>query len=174
MRSSLRSIRSISCRDEALQREELNLVMAIVSGFARRGGRVVARVGLLVAIPALVVAGAAVPSARAVLHLDVTGGTIQPIPISIPNFLAGGPDAELGSEIAGVITNDLKRSGLFQPLDPASFTDPPKTTATVPNFGDWRVLNAQALVIGGVARQPDGRLRAEFRLWDVLAGQQMA
>src|SRR6266568_1951495 len=64
--------------------------------------------------------------------------------------------------------------GNIQPLDPASFTDPPKNTATVPNFGDWRVLNAQALVIGGVARQPDGRLRAEFRLWDVFAGQQMA
>ena len=36
------------------------------------------------------------------------------------------------------------------------------------------MINAQALVAGGVARQPDGRLRAEFRLWDVFAGQQMA
>ena len=36
------------------------------------------------------------------------------------------------------------------------------------------MLNAQALVTGGVARQADGRLRAEFRLWDVFAGQQMA
>ena len=35
-------------------------------------------------------------------------------------------------------------------------------------------MNAQALVVGGVVRQPDGRLRTEFRLWDVFAGQQMA
>ena len=36
------------------------------------------------------------------------------------------------------------------------------------------MINAQALVTGGIARQPDGRLRAEFRLWDVFASQQMA
>src|SRR3954447_2742925 len=125
----------------------------------------------LLAIPAFVLATG---PGQSLVQLQVTGGNIQPLPIAIPNFLAGGPDAELGAEIAGVITGDLKRSGLFQPLDPASFTDPPKNTATVPNFSDWRVLNAQALVIGGVARQPDGRLRAEFRLWDVFAGQQMA
>src|SRR4051812_18842622 len=102
--------------------------MAVVLAFAGRSARLAARIGLLVGIVALIAAGAAVPTVGAVLHLDVTGGTIQPIPIAIPNFLAGGPDAALGAEIAGVITNDLKRSGLFQPLDPASFTDPPKNT----------------------------------------------
>src|SRR3546814_18579461 len=37
-----------------------------------------------------------------------------------------------------------------------------------------RAVNAQALVHGAVARQPDGRLRVEFRLWDVYGEQQMA
>src|SRR5690242_10608864 len=129
---------------------------------------------LVLAILAVPVVVLATRPSHSLVQLQVTGGNIQPLPIAIPNFLAGGPDAPLGAEIAGVITGDLKRSGLFQPLDPASFTDPPKNTATVPNFGDWKVLNAQALVVGGVARQPDGRLRAEFRLWDVFAGQQIA
>jgi TolB protein len=31
------------------------------------------------------------------------------------------------------------------------------------------VINAQALVTGRVAREADGRLRAEFRLWDTFA-----
>jgi TolB protein len=44
----------------------------------------------------------------------------------------------------------------------------------VPHFPDWRTINAQALVTGRVTRQSDGRLKAEFRLWDVLAGQQLA
>jgi TolB protein len=44
----------------------------------------------------------------------------------------------------------------------------------VPGFGEWRALDAQALVVGAVGREPDGRLRAEFRLWDVFAGQQVA
>ena len=44
----------------------------------------------------------------------------------------------------------------------------------MPRFPDWRSVNAQALVTGAVTRQTDGRLKAEFRLWDVLAGQQLA
>ena len=44
----------------------------------------------------------------------------------------------------------------------------------MPHFPNWRTINAQALVTGRVTRQSDGRLKAEFRLWDVLAGQQLA
>ena len=43
----------------------------------------------------------------------------------------------------------------------------------MPRFPDWRTINAQALVTGRVTRQADGRLKAEFRLWDVFAGQQL-
>ena len=40
-------------------------------------------------------------------------------------------------------------------------------------FEDWKVINAQALVTGRVTKQGDGRLKAEFRLWDTFAGQQL-
>ena len=43
-----------------------------------------------------------------------------------------------------------------------------------PRFADWKLINAQALVTGAVAAQPDGRLKIDFRLWDVLGGTQMA
>src|SRR5207244_1755239 len=39
---------------------------------------------------------------------------------------------------------------------------------------NWKTINAQALVLGRVTRQPDGRLRGEFRLWDVNTAQQLA
>jgi TolB protein len=42
----------------------------------------------------------------------------------------------------------------------------------LPRFADWRAINAQALVTGRVT-QADGRLKVEFRLWDVFAGQQL-
>ena len=42
-----------------------------------------------------------------------------------------------------------------------------------PRFPDWRAINAQALVTGRITRQADGRLKAEFRLWDVLGGAQL-
>ena len=43
----------------------------------------------------------------------------------------------------------------------------------LPRFPDWRAINAQGLITGRVTRQGDGRLKVEFRLWDVTSGQQL-
>ena len=112
--------------------------------------------------------------AAAQLEIDITRGNIEPLPIAIPAFQGAGTDAQLGADIAGVIASDLRRSGLFRPLDPSTFIQAAISGDQTPRFGDWTVLNAQALVTGAVARQPDGRLRAEFRLWDTFGGQQIA
>ena len=45
---------------------------------------------------------------------------------------------------------------------------------SAPRFGDWRVINAQALLVGRVTQLNDGRLKTEFRLWDVVAGTQLS
>jgi TolB protein len=110
-------------------------------------------------------------AAHAVLKIDVTQGTIQPLPIAVTDFVG---DGELGRNIAGVITNDLRRSGLFAPIDQAAFIERIQNTDVAPRFQDWRVINAQGLVVGRVGRQGDGRVRTEYRLWDVFAGQQLA
>ena len=113
--------------------------------------------------------------AHAVLKLDVTQGNVQPMPIALPDFTAGSPgDAELARNVTGVITNNLRRSGLFAPIDPTAFIERITNADETPTFPDWRAINAQALVTGRVVRQGDGRLRTEFRLWDVFAGQQQA
>ena len=70
--------------------------------------------------------------------------------------------------------SNLKRCGLFAPIDPAAYIEKIVNVDAVPRFPDWRTINAQALVTGRVTRQNDGRLKAEFRLWDVFAGQQLA
>ncbi|HLI13584.1 MAG TPA: Tol-Pal system beta propeller repeat protein TolB [Alphaproteobacteria bacterium] len=132
--------------------------------------RVVARV--LFATMALVLLAPGM--ARADLRIDITRGQMQPLPIAITNFYGQAPDdAQAGSEITSVISADLERSGLFKPLDPKSFIQTPDSLRVAPNFNEWRVINAQALVNGAVDKQPDGRLRVEFRLWDVYAQQQM-
>jgi len=116
----------------------------------------------------------AVPAAHAELHIDITHGVSQPLPIALPPFPGeGGDAAQLGRDIVGVVSNDLQGSGLFQPLDPKSFIQDVSTNAP-PRFGDWRQINAQALVTGIVQMQPDGKARVEFRLWDVYAEQQLA
>src|SRR4029077_3655334 len=75
--------------------------------------------------------------------------------------------------IAQVVSDDLERSGLFRPLDPQSFIQN-VSASEGPRFADWRLINAQALVTGTVQPQGDGKLRVEFRLWDVYAEQQLA
>jgi TolB protein len=106
--------------------------------------------------------------------LIIPEGNVAPLPIAIPNFVAGTPaDGEAGAGVAGVITNNLKRSGLFAPIDPAAFIEKIIDSDKPPQFQNWKTINAQALVTGRVARQPDGQLKAEFRLWDVASGQQL-
>jgi TolB protein len=113
-------------------------------------------------------------SAVAALRLDITQGNIQPIPIALPDFIGGGPgDADAARGVTQVITNNLARSGLFAPIDPAAYIEKIASFEVQPRFADWRPINAQALVTGRLTRQPDGRLKAEFRLWDVFAGQHL-
>ena len=99
-------------------------------------------------------------------------GTIAPIPIAVPEFL--GEDPQFALEVSDVVAADLERSGLFQPLDRAAFIDRPRDLNAPPRFQDWRVINAQAVVVGRASRAPDGRVVAEFRLWDVFSGRQLA
>jgi TolB protein len=109
--------------------------------------------------------------ASAALQVNVDNGVQQPLPIAIPDFIGSGGSA--GGDIAGVVRADLGRSGLFRPLDPKSFVDQVKDVNVQPNFANWRVINAQGLVTGSVQAQPDGRLRVDFRLWDVYGESQM-
>jgi TolB protein len=108
------------------------------------------------------------------VRLDVTQGTVKPVPIALPDFLGGVPaDGDVARNVTQVISANLKRSGLFEPIDPAAFIERISNFDQVPRFGDWRPINAQALVTGRITRQTDGRLKTEFRLWDVFAGQQL-
>jgi TolB protein len=114
-------------------------------------------------------------AAAAVTRLDITQGNFQPMPIAIPKFIGGeGGGNDTAGAVTQVISANLQRSGLFAPIDPAAFLEQISSVDAVPNFQNWRTINAQALVTGRVAQQSDGRLKAEFRLWDVLAGQQLA
>jgi TolB protein len=101
-----------------------------------------------------------------------TEGTIAPIPIAVPLFV--GDDPQLAGNVSDVLQADLERSGLFRPLDRASFLEQIRDINAVPRFGDWRSVQADALVVGRVVNAGDGRVGAEFRLWDVASGKQLA
>ncbi len=125
------------------------------------------------ALAAALVAGfaaALTTPALALVEIDVNKGNIEPLPIAITDFLAA--DAT-GAEISEIVAADLRRSGLFAPIDKGAFIEKISNPDVAPRFEDWKVINAQALVTGRVTKEADGRLRAEFRLWDTFAGQQM-
>jgi TolB protein len=138
--------------------------------FLRRRGFMAAGAGLLAASPALAqplapppgqpAPGGASPNGQPII--DVPGAQRNPIPIAVTGL--GGPAG--GIDIGSVISADLARCGLFRPLD-AVAPDQPGT----PNFDSWKAAGAHALITGNVSGTDP--LRVEFRLWDVLQGQQI-
>ncbi len=116
------------------------------------------------------------PPAFAQLHVDITEGHLNPMPVAVPNFIgAESNTTAIGADIATVIRANLERSALFRPVAPAAFAFIPAASDlnVPPRFDNWRVVEAQALVIGQTTLQPDGRLRVEFRLWDVFAQREL-
>jgi TolB protein len=114
------------------------------------------------------------PGAGQSAVIDVNRARTDPIPIAIPALSGGdGNSAQLGQDIATVITNDLARSGLFRPVAPAAFIQAGGPQGDTPNFDNWRTIGAQALVTGRAEAQGGGQIRVEFRLWDVLPRQQI-
>jgi TolB protein len=120
----------------------------------------------------MLVLGTALP-ASAELRIDITRGVTEPMPIAITNFQGEGQSVDVGRDITRVVAADLERSGLFRPLDQQAFIQSAAAAQQQPRFADWRVIGAQALVSGSAMLQPDGRLKVEFRLWDVFAEEQM-
>ncbi|CAA7625647.1 Tol-Pal system beta propeller repeat protein TolB [Magnetospirillum sp. UT-4] len=120
-------------------------------------------------------AAAAPAPAAAEVRIDITRGHMKPLPIAVPEFFGAGPqEGQLGRDIARVVAADLERSGLFKPIDNRAFIQSVAALQAGPRFPDWKQINAEALVQGKAEMGPDGRMRVEFRLWDVFSEQQMA
>jgi TolB protein len=112
-----------------------------------------------------------VDPAGAVPFVDLNQGNPQPMPIALPDFLTGSPsDGESAHGIPQIITANLRGTGLFAPIDQVPLIERIDFDEQ-PRFAQWRA--AQALVTGRVTGQPDGRLRAEFRFWDVVGKVQL-
>ncbi len=114
-------------------------------------------------------------TADAEVRIDITRGKVEPMPIAVSPFFGAQPkDAQIGQDLTNVIAANLERSGLFHPIDPKAYIQTPVALRNQPpRFADWRAINAQALIHGNVDLQSDGRLRVEFRLWDVYGESQM-
>ena len=121
-------------------------------------------------------------STNALIEVDITRGNLDPLPIAVSPLYLESSSKEIkqsgkiiknaGEAIAKIIEINLKRSGLFNPLKKDSFVQNPDVAHVKPRFEDWKLIKAQALVTGKVTIT-ENKLRAEFRLWDVVAAKEM-
>jgi len=118
----------------------------------------------------------------ALIEVDITRGNLNPLPVAVSPLSQDKNSAkdfkkelnldDLGSEISKIVENNLKQSGLFNPLSKDAFLQKPEIAHLKPRFEDWALIKAQALITGKVSKK-NGKLKVEFRLWDVLAAREM-
>ena len=119
--------------------------------------------------------------AFSLVKIDITRGNLEPLPTAISNFYIDNPEKfsekikklNLNKNLPNVIKSNLNRSGLFYVLDNKSYIQKPKLSHLKPRFEDWRLIKAQIMVSGKLKIDDNGRLRVEFRLWDVVSGKEI-
>ena len=120
--------------------------------------------------------------ALALIEVDITRGNLNPLPLAVSPLSIDDNSKKsfekiinkenIGSEISNIVENNLRTSGLFNPLNKDAFLQAPEIANLKPRFEDWNLIKAQALITGKVT-YIDEKLRVEFRLWDVLAAKEM-
>jgi TolB protein len=116
----------------------------------------------------------ALAGALAMPHLG--RGQTKKLILAVPDLVSSSDDAgHLAHLTAALVTDDLRGTGQFAPLDSSALITPSATglaPSGLPRFEGWRAASVDALVTGSVG--PAGeKLTFEFRLWDVGSGQQL-
>ena len=75
------------------------------------------------------------------VEVEIDQGVLRPLQIAVVPFTG-----QNGPQISNVISGNLKRSGFFDPLNPASFIETGLTLANAPNFPQWTSIGAQAVL----------------------------
>ena len=116
----------------------------------------------------------------ALIEIDITRGNLDPLPIAISPLhvdiksenYEGIKIKELGGDISKIIEDNFRATGLFNHLKKEAFVQKPDIAHLKPRFEDWRLIKAQALVTGKLLVK-EGKLKVEFRLWDLAAAKEM-
>jgi len=106
--------------------------------------------------------------------IEISGARFRPMELALAAPLVQGDAAKkLAQQVDEALLYDLKASGVFNPLDRASFLADPKEglTAGSINFARWVDVGAEALVKYQVTLA-DGELRGEARLFLVGTGRE--
>ena len=98
------------------------------------------------------------------------GANFKPAMIAVTPF-AG---EEGGEKIGGVVSNDFARSIFLLPVNPSTFPETIGNPEARPDMGGWKTVNAQFVLTGRILHPDKQHVTAQFRLWDVATGEQIA
>lgn len=119
------------------------------------------------AMLAALAAVCAMSPARAELTVEITQGVSDPIPLAIVPFSGTEP-----FDVAGLVERDLKRSGLFAPMDRKDMVDRPTRSEDV-KIETWKMLRTYYVVVGQMQPDGEGRYAITFEIVNVLNGQRL-
>ncbi len=113
----------------------------------------------------------ALPALRAELRIEIVGGVERPIPIAVVPFGWQGAGTPPGS-VGEIVAQDLANSGRFAPLAERDMLQKP-TTGTAVHFQDWKMVGAEAVVVGQIQQSAPGQLTIQYEVLDVLRGERL-
>jgi len=122
---------------------------------------------LLALILSLLFPSSAIP----VLYIDINAPGGKRMPIAVANFVASG-DTALSRGIPKILEGDLAMTDLFDVVPETSHMEavtPAHFSGTPLSFPAWKVLGAEAVVIGKVDVRGD-QVSLEMRLYDATQG----
>lgn len=105
------------------------------------------------------------------LDIVVTKGYDTQTKVAVVPFFWEGTQA-LPERVDNMITNNLVRTGRFDPLAPAKMLSQPYSEEGV-FFRDWRLLNQEFLIIGHLKPFGDAKVEAEVALYDVVKNRRV-
>ena len=107
--------------------------------------------------------------ANAALEIVITEGVDGARPIAIVPFKYQGV-GPIPEKLSGVIAADLMRSGKFKPVDVAQMPQQPSKDGEI-DYASWVNKGVEAVLVGEVEQQTDGRYLVRYELVDVIRGQ---
>ena len=102
--------------------------------------------------------------------LVISSGTDRATPIAVVPFGWQGGSV-LPEDMSEIIGNDLRNSGVFEPIPRQNMISLPTQAAEV-IYRDWQALGAQYVLVGNIVPNA-GRLQVQFALFNVATQQQV-
>ena len=122
-------------------------------------------------LTALIVAYCGVGIAHAQVDISISGGQVSGIPIAIVPFKVLDGEV-IEHQLHNIIAFDLDASGKFESIDSSRFLSYPSRPEEF-RAKDWRVLEAEVLVMGEIWNLGEDQYEVQFRIFDVAREQEV-